>query len=110
MKKDHALSRLRQKIKAEEQRTRQYALRVRISRSMGRDLAAMEAEDWHDASNGWTEMAQCNKLANDFLREGEAAARGLRLSVVGPVLEVSDAHDAPDIEILAGIPFDDDAA
>jgi hypothetical protein len=110
MTKDHALSRLLRRIKEEEQRTRQYAVRVRISRSVGLDIAAMDAADWHDASNGWTEMDQCKKLASDFLKEGEAAAQGLRLSVVGPVLEVSTVHDAPDVEIIEGRSFDDHVA
>ena len=84
MTKNHALSRLLRRIKEEEQRTRRYAVRVRISRSVGLDIAAMDAANWHDASNGWTEMDQCKKLASDFLKEGEAAVQGLRLSVAGP--------------------------
>jgi hypothetical protein len=105
MTKDHALSRLRCKIKAEEQRTRQNAVRVRISISVGLDLAGMQAADWHDACNGWTEMDQCEKFAGDFMKKGAAAAQGLRLSPVGPVLEVSTAGDAPDVEITEGISF-----
>lgn len=106
MQMQHAISRLLRRIKDEEQRTSQYALRVRISSAVALDLAAMKAEDWHDASNGWTEMPQCEKLASDFLNEGTAAANGLRLSVAGPVLEVSSSHNGPDLEISQGIPFE----
>jgi len=105
MAKDNPLSRLHAKIEQEEQRTKQHALRVRISRTEALDLAGMDAADWHDASNGWTEMPQCRKLAGDFLRDGIAAAHGLRLSVADPVLEVALPHDAPDVEITEGIPY-----
>jgi hypothetical protein len=107
MTKNNPLSQLRQKIEQEEQRTRKHACCVRISQEVALDLAKMGAADWHDASNGWAEMPQCKKFADEFWRDGVAAANGLRLSVVGPILEVSNAHGAPDVEITAGIPFDE---
>jgi hypothetical protein len=106
MKKDHAVSKLHRRIKEEEQRTKQYAGKVRISRFTALDLAGMEAADWHEASNGWTELEQCKVFASEFNKRGEMAANGLKLSVVGPVLEVSTDPDAPDVEITQGIPFE----
>ena len=96
---------LRALIDAEEERTQQYARRVRISDSVANGLMAMEAEDWHAASRGFTELADCARLANDFLRRGTAAANGLSISVLGPVLEVSEDLDAPDVEITLGLPY-----
>jgi len=107
MTKSNPLSRLRHQIEQEQHRTRKYARRVRISQEVALDLAKMEAADWHDASNGWTEMPQCKKFADEFMADGIAAANGLRLSVVGPILEVSTIHGAPDVEITDGIFFAD---
>ena len=105
MGKEHALTRQLNNIRAEQDRIRQHAVSVRISCSVGLDLAAMSAADWHDACKGFTEMPQCERFANDFREKGEAAANGLRLSAVGPVLEVSFTPDAPDVEITEGISF-----
>ena len=97
--------RLRELIAAEEERTQQYARRVRISHDVAKGLLAMEAEDWHLASRGLTELVDCNRLANDFLSRGIVAANGLSISIIGPVLEVAEDLSAPDVEIAQGIPY-----
>ncbi len=100
-----AFVRLRKLIQDEEDLTRQYARRVRISKNIARDLMAMEAEDWLEASKGFADLNFCRELANDFLRRGEIAATGLSISVIGPVLEVSDDDSATEVEITVGLPW-----
>ena len=98
--------RLRKLIQAEEDRTRQYAKRVRISKGIAQELMVMEAEDWLAASNGFSNIESCKKLADDFLRQGEIAANGLSISPeVGPILEVSEETSSPDVEIIVGHPW-----
>jgi len=109
MSKEHPsaahFERLRDLIDAEEERTQQYARRVRISQDVATDLMAMEAEDWHLASRGFTDIEDCDKLANDFLRRGVVAVNGLSISIIGPVLEVAEDLSAPDVEITLGLPY-----
>ncbi|MFZ2276575.1 MAG: hypothetical protein WAW39_02205 [Prosthecobacter sp.] len=95
---------LRELIRVEEQRTNQQASRVRISYEIAADLMGMEAEDWYAAGKGFSDMDYCTRLANDFLRCGIAAANGLSISVVGPILEVAEDQAAPPVEIAQGIP------
>ena len=63
----------------------------------------MEAEDWMEASRGFTDLKFCVELANDFLKRGESAANGLSISIIGPVIEVADSDAAPDVEIVVGL-------
>lgn len=100
-----ACAQLRNRIQEEEDRTRQNAKKVRISVAVAQDLMVMEAEDWLKEAKGFTDWEFCKKLASAFLREGEKAANGLSLSIVGPILEVAEDYDAPDVEITLGNPW-----
>lgn len=95
---------LRTLIDAEEIRTKQSAQRVRISRAIARNLASLNAEDWQLACGGFTDLEGCGRIAQDFIIRGSTAANGLKISEVGPVLEVADGFSAPEVEITQGKP------
>tara|TARA_R110002049_G_scaffold222886_1_gene394516 strand:- start:2946 stop:3329 length:384 start_codon:yes stop_codon:yes gene_type:complete len=96
---------LRSLVNQEEDRTQQYARRVRVSKSVALELVKMDSDDWHAAGRGFFEMNDCRRISSVFLREGEDALNGMSFSIVGPVFSVATDLDAPDVEILEGIPF-----
>ena len=93
---------LRKLIDAEEKRTNQSAQRVRISRTIARNLSSMNAVDWHLAGGGFIDLDECDRIVSDFSKRGFTAANGLKIS--GTELEVADNFSAPDVEITQGIP------
>lgn len=96
---------LRALVNREEDRTRQYACKVRVSRSIALSLAGMDEHDWYAAGKGFLKRRECRRISSIFLKEGEFALNGMSFSVVGPRFEVASSRDAPDAEILEGIPF-----
>ena len=101
MSKTH-FPKLRQMIRDEEERQGMVASHVRISKKAANELLGLSAKDWYEESNRSKSMAECRKLADDFITKGEIAANGLSISPVGPVIEVSEDLKAPLVEILKG--------
>lgn len=99
------LKRLWLLIHYQEERIRQVATLVRISRTVASDLMSMTATDWYASGDGTADMAECELIADAFQRDGIAAANGLRLAPYGPVLEVAEGPHAPEVHILHGVPY-----
>ena len=89
-------------IDDEEDRTNQFANCVTISKKIANELASMDAFDWYAAAKGFADIEDCHRLANSFLEHGSCAANGLAVSIVGPIISVSDNPNAPKVEITNG--------
>ena len=94
--------RLMAQIRAEEQRTRQRAEVVRISRDLAAGLLEMQEIDWYAACMEHGDAEFCARVAADFVEDGIQAVNGLALPGNGPVLELADEPDAPNVEIIVG--------
>ena len=103
--KTEPFTNLRSLVNQEEDRTQQYAHRVRVSHSIALSLAGMDEHDWYAAGKGFFKRHECRRISSVFLKEGEAALNGMSFSVIGPRFEVASSLDAPDVEILEGSPY-----
>jgi hypothetical protein len=99
-KNESPITEIIRQVSEEQARTGKNAKIVRIAPHIASGLVGMSAEDWHNSSNGFTDMSECRRIAEDFKKRDIAAVNGFRLWLNGPVLRLATDSNAPDIEII----------